>query len=297
MRKKIISLILSLIPIGLFSQSLTTAYVLPYFSLTNYTQTFQKDNAITGGLYAYYGLGLKHSLEGDISYSNIHYRNLTQDVMGRHFRTRSFNLRQADITAIYTNLQFSNLKWRIGVHTIFSNDSLTNNGIILFAGINRYRTKYYNAGIDVYASFYRDYTPELKVLQVTGTFGFNFGNYFTTGSFYMETKGIYIRLSDEIGFNGKQFPSVKQSLFYYRKRITLSVYFWTGFQVFAVRNDGFLVFNLAEKHLGAWGGSVRYDMSKKSSLTVKIAGGRFKELGLDGIAHSYNVALIAGYTL
>ncbi len=297
MKKILISVILVILPQVIFSQTPSTTYVLPYFSFTNYSSTFQKEYALTSGLYGYYGYGLKHSFEGDVSYTAIHYANLTQVINNQIFSSPSFNINQADVTFIYTNYQLTNLNWRAGAHAIFSDDALTNNGFILFSGLKRYRSNYYNVAIDVYGSFYNDYSPNLKVLQVDGTFGFYFGNYFTTGSFYAETKGSYIELSENVGFGSKQFPSVKQSLFFYRKKFTLEAFLWTGFQVFAVTNNGFIVFNLAEKHLGALGGSIKYEFNNKASLKLKITHGRFKELGLDNISKSFTIALLGGYSL
>ncbi len=149
--------------------------------------------------------------------------------------------------------------------------------------------------IDFYESFYQDFSPTLKVFQATATFGFNFGNYFTTGKFYAETKGFYVRLSDDVGFQDKQYPSVKQSLFYYHKKLTLEGFVWTGFQIYAVRNDGFVVFNLTEKYLGAFGGSVQYMLNRKTSLKFKIARGKFKESGRGVLANSVNAGLFLGY--
>jgi len=296
-KKIIISAILFMLSQGIFAQAKSSKYALPYFSFTRYSNTFQKDFAVTGGLYGYYGYGLKHSFESDLSYTAIHFDNLSQMINGQHFNSPAFTINQADITFIYTNYQLTNLNWRAGAHAIFTDDALTNNGFIIFSGLKRYRSNYYSAAVDVYGSFYNAYSPNLNVLQVDGTFGFYFGNYFTTGSFFAETKGSYIELSDDIGFGKTQFPSVKQSLFYYRKNFTLEAFLWTGFRVFAVTNSGFVVFNLAEKHLGALGGSLKYALNNKASLKLKITHGRFKELGLDDISKSFTIALLGGYSL
>jgi hypothetical protein len=245
-------------------------------------------------MYGYYGVGLKHSFEAEASFTQINFGTRDFQIGEEVIRFNSFNINQLDITAVYNNFQLSNLQLRGGIHTIFTDDSLTNNALIIFGGIKRYRSSIYNAGIEFYGSFYNNYVPNLKVLQITATFGFNFGNYFQSGSFYAETKGHYIKLSEEVGFGETQFPSVQQSLFYYYKRLTLGAFFWAGYQLFAIQNDGFVVYNLAERHLGAYGGSFKYAISTKASIKLKISRARFKELGLDEIVKSTSVVLIAG---
>ncbi|NIV15597.1 MAG: hypothetical protein GWN62_31360, partial [Aliifodinibius sp.] len=240
MRPLIISLITILFSHFVFAQTSTRIDFLPYLSYWNYQDTFSKDHSLISGVYGYYGLGLRHVLESDIAYSRISYSGTGFMVGPRRFRSKSINIDQLDLTAAYTNYSFPNLKVRGGMHYIISDDSLTNNGFVLFSGIHRYRANQYTVGLDVYGSFYSDYNPDLKLIQLTGQFGFYFGNYFTTGSFFAQTKGYYINLSDKVSFGDDQYASIEQSLSYFYKDVTLKAFFWTGFQVLGVQNDGFV---------------------------------------------------------
>jgi hypothetical protein len=271
--------------------------LLPYASYLKYDNTFRKDMSLIGGVYGYYGLGLKHSFEGDVAYTKIDFKEFIYNFEGQDYRLEPFTINQLDMTLLYTNYTLTNLSVRLGSHVIISDDSLTNGSLIFFGGLKRYRPYQYNAAIDFYASLYERYAPRLEVYQVSGTFGFYFGNYFTSGNFYAETKGHYIELSDDIGFGGKKFASVEQSLSYYYKNLTLSGFIWAGYQVFGIQKDGFVVYNLAEKHLGAYGASIKQGLSSKSSLKLEVSRGRFKELGADKISTSLKFLVIAGFTL
>lgn len=296
MRRFIISLAMAAIPYFVVAQNATRTDVLPYGGYLNYQNTFAKEYSFVTGAYGYFGYGLHHSFEGDFSFTRINYGEEIDTVGMRRLVSRPINIDQFDITFVYSNYSLTNLKLRAGLHAIFSEDDLTNQSYIVFGGIQRYRSYRYNAGVDVYASFYNNYIPDFTALQFTATFGFYFGNYFTYGSFYSETRGHYIQLSEDVGFTDKEFASIEQSLYFTRDKVTLQAFLWSGFQVFGVQKDGFVVFNLGERHLGAYGGSIKYAFTKKSSLKLAVARGRFKEVGLDEIASSLNFTLLLGYT-
>ncbi len=279
---------------SLTAQTKTVVHTLPYVSFANYNEAFFKENALVGGVYNYFGFGIKHSLEADAGYTRIRFGSRRLLIDGFEYRTEDFRINQFDLTLAYTNYQLTNLLWRVGTHLIFTDDELTDQSYVIFAGLKRYRPKEYNAGIDVFGSFYNNYQPNLKALQVSGTFGFYFGNFFTYGGFYAETKGHYIRLSDDVGFGETQYPSVRQSLSYFYKKLTVEGFWWAGFQAFAVQNDGFVVYNLAERHLGAVGGAIKFVLGKNASLKLKYARGRFKELGAEAVVKSHTVTVVGG---
>jgi len=296
LRKLIISFCL-VIPQVIFSQTLKEVHLLPYIAYINFENAFQKEYTGVFGIYGYYGVGLKHSFEAGADFTQINFGTRDLEVSEEVIRFNEFKINQLDLTAVYNNFQLLNLQLRAGIHTIITDDSLTNNAIIVFGGVKRYRSNIYNAGIDIYGSFYNNYAPNLKAVQITATFGFNFGNYYQSGSFYAETRGHYINLSEEAGFGETQFPSIEQSLFYYYKKFTMEAFFWIGYQLFAVQNNGFVVYNLAERHLGAYGGTIKFGLSNKASIKIKISRARFKELGLDEIVKSTSVVLITGFSL
>jgi hypothetical protein len=297
MKKIIFSLFIILPGINVFAQQQTRFDLLPYASYINYNNAVIKNSSIIGGIYGYYGIGLKHNIEADAAYNRIDFDEFVYEIEGREYRSEPFSINQADITLAYSNYTLKNLKWRIGSHAIFNDDSFNDKAFIVFGGLQRYRLYQYNAGIDVYASWYNNFVPELNVLQVSGTFGFYVGNYFTSGNFYAETKGHYIKLSEDIGFGNTQYASVEQSLSYFYKNLTLSGFFRVGYQVFGIQKDGFVVYNLAEKHLGAYGGYIKFGLSKKSSLKLEVAQGRFKEFGSDQVANYLKFLAVAGITL
>lgn len=286
-----------LLCLNAFAQQQTRFDLLPYAAYIDYNNAIIKNYSIIGGLYGCYGIGLKHSIEGDLAYNRIDFGEFIYAFEGQEYRTAPFKINQADITLAYSNYMVKNLKWRIGGHAIFNDDTVNDRALIVFGGLQRYRSYQYNAAIDVYASRYNNFVPELTVLQATGTFGFYVGNYFTSGNFYLETKGHYIKLSEDIGFGDTQYASVEQNISFFYKNLTLSGFFWAGYQVFGIQKDGFVAYNLAEKHLGAYGGYIRFGSGKNSSLKLEVARGRFKEFAPEPAADYLKFLAVAGITL
>jgi hypothetical protein len=280
---------LMVLPVNARAQTSTKTSLYPYFGFLDYGKTQAKSQASVTGIYGYYGRGANHSLEGDVSFMRIKY-----DYAGN---ASDYTVTQADMTLVYANYALSNWKIRGGMHGIVSDDVLTDKAYVLFAGVSRYKTYSYEAGVEVYASVYGNYTPDaLHAVQVTATGGFYFGDFYKYGSFFARTRGHYIRLSDDVGFGEKSIGSIEQSLSYYRGPWTLEGYAWFGAQVFGVQNSGFVVKNLAEKHTGDVGGSVQYAFNDKWTAKLDASYGRFQELNQAGTSRLRRYLFMLGYT-
>lgn len=257
-----------------------------YSGYVNYKDSI-RDKGYLGGVYNYLGIGLHHSIEGEIDYTKIKYNTLP-------------DLTQYDISLLYTNYSLKNSKIRAGYHYISSDDKYTDGGHIFTLGYEFYKLYRFNAGIDFNYSYYKDYQlpsdKGLSVFQVNPDFGYYFGNYYRYGSFYANLKGYYISLSDDTGY-GKDFYSVEGSLNYYYKKFVAVLTAWGGEQSFAVKNHGFIVYNLAEKYKGGYGFSLKYIINPKISITGKFSENTFRERGTtkDSKAQTFVITLGASF--
>jgi len=258
----------------LFSASL---YGTPLF----YNSSKIKDKGYSTGIYGYVGVGLKHSIEFDFERTKIDYKD-------------GSTLNQNDITAIYTFYPAYGFKIKGGFHYIISDDKLTDKGKVFILGAEKYSIYRWNAGIEGTVSLYQDYSPELTVYQISPYGGFYFGKYYKYGSFYTSLKGYFIKLSKDIGL-GKNFNSVELNLSYFYKSFTGRVFGWFGKQSFAVRNGGFVVFNLSEKHKGGYGTSLSYRY-KKLNTTLTAFKEIFEDIGYKNNASLTVILVNIGYT-
>lgn len=278
-RKLLVALLLSTPVLPAFAGSSNTYFsVLPYGGSIDYSSSKYKDNGYFAGIYSYLGIGLKHSIEGEINYTKIKYLN------GSH-------LNQYDFTALYTFYPNANLKLRAGAHYISSDDDATDGGIIGFVGADYYQAYKWLVGLDLYYSNYGDYNTNnvygispagrqsdkgLTVYQTTPKFGFYLGNPRAYGTFYFETKGYYIHLSDDVSF-GKDFYSIEENIYYYYQNLVFKVSGWVGEQSFAVKNNGFAVYNLSEKYKYGYLGEVKYIFNRYVSMSAGVGQDKMKE--------------------
>jgi len=297
--KKLLIAVLSIFPFAYGIEPVRYDAMI-YGGSIHYSDSEIKDYGYYMGLYGYMGIGNHHSLEGGISYINIEYLD-------------GENLNQFDFTALYTNYSTGNTKIKAGIHYIDSDDKATDDGIILFGGGEIYKQYKKNGGIDLAYSYYGNYSINktytymrgrftsttnstgLSVFQISPKFGFYVGDYYSYGSFYLETRGYYIRLSDDVGF-GKNFLSAEQKISYSYKNFVLSLSGWLGEQSFAVKNNGFVVYNLSEKYKSGYSASLKYILNENASITAGINQDRFKEIGSTKTTKATSLFFIYGVT-
>jgi|GEM_PF-2926672 len=269
MKKWIFSLVIVLfLPLTLAAKEVVSLGLMPNVSRIAYKNSTFKKEASQVGVYGYAGIGLYHMFELGADQTSVTYNEI--------FATPE--LQQQDYTLRYTSYWIPAVKLVLGVHLVQTDDAATDQGKILFAGLNYYAPFAWNFGVDVYRSQYPDYksdqttssiTPELVMTQITPTLGINFGK----GMFYSETRAFFISGAiDKTSSNVKSYSSIQESLFFYYKKLTVNIKAWSGKQVFAVRSDGFVVFNTSEEHLGGSTLSVGWKLSQ--SLAVTLASSR-----------------------
>jgi len=253
-----------LLTVPVMAATETRLDLVPYGGSVQYTGTAIKDSSTIAGLYAYYGLGAEHTIEGDASWTRIDYDSATLH-----------EIDQYDTTFIYSNYGILDWKWRAGAHLITSDDKPTE-GAILLAGLHNYEPSRFSRGVDIYLSRYDDYAPKLDVQQISGSWGFYPKQFPQT---YIKIQGHYIHLSDEIGFDQQNYGSGELSLVQTIQDWTIMVFGWAGQQVFGVQKDGFAAYNLPEEHQGAYGASASYTVSPTSAVKVEFVQKHFEELG------------------
>lgn len=290
MKRFVLNWFVIIIPTFLFGSTRLTLY--PYGALLNYSNTQSKTNSVVSGLYGYFGIGRHHAFEGDLHFTKINHGASVSPFID----DMSYEIDQRGLTLAYSNYSIRNVRLQLGTHIIKSDDALTHDTQVLFGGFQYYRPYLFNVAINGYQSFYDNYSPSFVARQLTTSFGFYFGNYFTYGQFYSETKANVIDLSEDIGFGEKRFYSIEQSLTFMRDKWSFEAFLWTGARAFAVQNDGFIVYNLAEKHLSAVGGAITRQISDPLSLTLSYTRGRFKETGFNQIAVMQAFSLMFNFT-
>jgi hypothetical protein len=274
-------LLLALTAVGLDAQSQWDALL--HVSPLSYTRSDLKDDGFTAGLYTTWGARWIHLGEFGAALTRLHY-------------TDGYTLEQWDLTAAYNRFG-SRGSGRAGLHLIRNDDPATDAAWITFAGANVYRVGVWSAGAEGAFSRYPGPDRGLRVVQVAPTAGFTAGD--AAGSIILgvTVRGYFIHLLEDAGLGGRNFGSGELGASVTTGPLTLRAVAWGGEQAFAVRNAGFLVFNLPEVHTGGVGGGARWVVSRRSALSAGLHVERFRDPGATTDALVRTLSLSLGVTL
>ena len=274
-------LITVLVPTAATAQSQTD--VLFHASALSYSESQVKGDGSVIGFYGTYGTGWKHLVEVGATRTHINFLDGVQ-------------LQQSEMAVAYS-LFGARGSGRVGGHLILTTDPLTDGGLVLFGGANAYKVGVWNVGTDVALSSYSAYEGGLSVAQVAPTLGFTSTNASKSRWVSVTLRGYFIHLSAETGLEGQDFVSAEAGVSFTSGSFTMNGYAWGGEQAFAVRNAGFLAFNLSELHTGGFGGGVRLVTSPRSAISAGVYIERFQEMGFSGEVSVRTFAISLGFTL
>jgi hypothetical protein len=255
---------------------------LAYGSGISYADSRVKTSGVVAGFYGTWGTGYRHLVEVGASWTGIDNRDASR-------------LSQTDASLAYS-LFGSRASGRVGAHLISTSDPLTDGGLILFGGASVYRVGVWSAGAEAAWSSYPDYGGGLDVVQAAPSAGFTA---YTSGDGVLAgtVRGYAIHLSDDPGLGATDFFSAEVALSYTLGGWTVSGSAWGGEQAFAVRDGGFLAFNLSELHTGGFGGGLRWVVTPRTALSAGLYVERFQDVGFPGYAWARLLSLSLGLTL
>ena len=251
----------------------------PNVAWIDYGGSSIKRHGIAGGLYA--SVGRLNLLEA--SFENTHI----------NFRTGA-DIDQQDYVLAYNHFAVPNWKFRAGTHWIGSSDSFGNGSWIAFGGAHRLALDRFDFGADYYHSRYADATTSLNVDQVTPQAAFE--QYLDPATkMRLETLGYAIFVDRDLGLGRQQFYSVESRWRLDRAGWGIAAFGWAGRQTYAVRRDGFIVFNLAEEHRGGYGLDFILRRGARTQLTLRAVDEIFSDFSTGLETHQVVVAALLSH--
>ncbi len=234
-----------------------------YGGFLDFDGSSTKVNGIFRGISFGYTHGLKHVVTGGMEFTDIK-------------RIGVSDIHQTDATVSYANYSLPNIRLKAGGHFITTSDRGTDGGWSLFSGVQYYEPNRWDAGIDAIFTRFDGFRPQLNVYQLTPGLGRNLWQN-TNTTIRADIKGNWVRLDSEVGLGRRNFFSMENELSLLRPRWALTAFGWFGEQTFGVRNGGFTVFNLTEKHRGGYGLKFRYVPTSSISLTLQASRDEFND--------------------
>jgi len=258
--------------------------VIPYYSFINYDKNTNKDYANVIGLY-FSNLKSVYKTEIDLEYMNLKYKT-TPDY------------KQTDLTVIVNYFKGANKKFRIGIHNIFSSNPETivkyqpattmrgtsttttetkyNNSydFVIFGGYTYYKYLKFDSSINLYLSKYE----HLNVVQISPSYGYNFGNYYSEiGSFYLKGTLNYILLSNSSAAPKDNYLNFDIKLENFKGPWVTSLTASIGKSAYKIANEGFVVYNLGEEYKGVYSVSVGKTLKNNDFVSAKLSYSKFEE--------------------
>jgi hypothetical protein len=262
-----------------------------YGTYINYGNSDLKDYGYVGT--GYLSLGNKNdSLQLGYSYTHIKYKS-------------GSNLNQHDFTLAYSNFNslLKNHTFTFGGHYINSDDDLTDGGYTLFfdGTYNSYQKRYpyafkWNAGLGFYYSRYPN-TVDFYVFQFTPHTAVKLFSSYREGALYLDLTGYAIHVSKaaQVGVGKQNYYSGEAALRYYYGPYDFKVGGWLGEQVFAVKNGGFVVYNLTEKYKGGAFFEAGYTFKNGLRLAFNLDYNRYKEVETNNNVNQTVATVSLGY--
>jgi len=275
MKTKILILTLYAVVSAVAAQTEISLYHAPI----NYDEeSFRKDGKTTG-LYAAYRSASGYVWEGAVEKTHVSYKKSPVPCWVWP------DLDQTDFTLALTRNRQSSHAYRFGLHAISSDDNDTDEAFTLFAGFSRYHPYDDSYGGSVYYSHYPNI--DLQVWQAVPKVGKYLGDPITTGTFLIQGKLNLIAIEA-----GNSYFSAEGEVSWYYRDVSLSLGAWGGTQLYAVRDDGFVVYNSADKHTGGVTFQAGYALTDNTRLNISIDQEQVRETtGTDTDVTVYSLSL------
>jgi hypothetical protein len=269
-----------------------TGYEALYGTYINYSGSGIKDGGESATGYLALTMG-QDTVQLGVSLTRINYKNGEP------------NLDQQDFTLSYTNTNgfLKNHAFTFGLHYISSDDNLTDGGFTFFfdGTYFNYQKVYpylfnWSAGIGLYYTGYSN-TVTFGVFQVTPHATFRLFSDLRRGALYSDITGygIYVENRKKVGLEDSSYYSLDVAFRYYYGRFDAKFGGWAGRQIFAVKNGGFVVYNLKEKYKGGIYGEFGYTFRNGLRIALNVGINRYKEVETGDSVTQTVGTLSAGY--
>jgi hypothetical protein len=233
-----------------------------YHSYRDYSGNSGRSYANTSGLYMAWKPNRRTAIEIAFEGALLHY-HIFDDLI------------QYDITLAGTRYWGNNHVVRVGSHIIASStDKETDKGFSLFADYTYFEIYDYSLGSTLTYSLYSA-QDNINVTQFSPHIGKYFSHYLIPGLFNVQVTGNLINVDKTHNTN---FLSMEGKLMWNYRQFELGGGGWFGTQRYAVTNNGFNVYNLADKHIGGFSIEAAYNLTPNAKLKFHFKQEKMVEL-------------------
>ncbi len=266
-----------------------------YGSYINYADDPVKSSGYSLTNYISSG-NLVHNFEFGINYSKI---NLLEPTLVESKNEYVTSYTMWNFTEAYSNWGgwIKNMAFRVGFHYMSSkDDDFSDRGKIVFGDITYFIPYKFYLGTEGITSQYTTPDGDLRVFQITPHINFRAFFSIVYGSLYMGGKAYIIALNNPqyVNIRGYTHYSYEGWLTYHYGDFSTTLSLWSGDQIFAVKNGGFVVYNLAENFTS--GSTLNINYKSPGGVIAGITGelNRYNSLE-DYTGRNLSQIVITGY--
>jgi hypothetical protein len=258
---------------GLAQDQVPDIYGSVYSTYIDYDHSELKNRGWAINGYTNIKKGLYHQMEIGLARTHIDYKTLSD------IDQTDFTIRFSDLGQLVPNYSLN-----MGFHYIDTDDDVTDEGKIFFGQATYFVSNIWNAGVQAAYSIYEDTRDDLSVVQIAPHIGYFYGSH-PENRLYFESELFFIHTTDDIRIGNanhlgdREFLSFQQSVTYTYDAFHTKLYAWVGEQVFAVKNSGFVVYNLSDKYKGGMGIDTGYSFKNDWKITLNISREKLKHIG------------------
>lgn len=189
-------------------------------------------------------------------------------------------LNQTNYIASYKSSLKNNLKLNTLIHYIGSSFSQDNGMIASLLGLNYLSARKVNLGVEVAYSIYNSKKSAPKVLQIKPYLSYPYGRKDSAwGMIFPKISFYYIKpTSSNIPLQESYF-STEFKLIHLKNNFTSSLSYWAGKQLYALRDNGFTLYNLDNIHESGLSLSSRYRWSQTIGIKASYQNEYYIPLG------------------
>jgi len=258
--------------------------LVPYMEQANYTNSYKNSSTING-LYTKFKEP-EYIIELDYETMSLE-NNIT-------------TIKQTDYTLSYSYFLRDNYQLKTTYHQMSNDANLSSSAKVYLLGVKYFKRNSFNLGLDISYSSYDKTALATEIYQLTPSLAINFGDYKSTMGKYIvkvETNIIYPKSIDTNNTNVKDCASYTISLTQFKGDFINKVSFYTGEEIFAVKDNGFSINNYNELYTSGYALSTRYSIYEDLGIFLSYKRDNFTEIETNNKSKIQRYLLLLDYTI
>ena len=275
-------IIVSLLLIAFTNLLALDATFVPYAAESRYEGVTKDKSSITGLHTKFFTSD--YSIELSYENTDFEYINQDDDNSTADSNSTTDKLKQTDLAISYSQLISKNYKINAGAHYITGDNNESHDAKVYFLGLKYFKKNRFDIGADLAYSTYDNNATADDVRQIRVYAGMTFGNYKSKMGKFITKVGatmIYPQYTDSNSTLKSRYSSYDLTVTQLKGAFINKLSWWSGKQMYAVKDRGFTVYNLNELHETGLTISSRYTIDKDMGLMLSYTKEQFIDLDVN----------------